>query len=223
MAVSPQTAIPMTLLLWLVRRRRGLVAGWAITLLLSLPVLVIAVVNAGGPAILVDEVRHAFRELVDVYRIDLPYLLGLRGVSAAVAGLVAVGFVALLLRRYVATSDLPWERRSGLLFAVAAPVTVLSVYHQPYDATLIFLAAVALLSASVRMPRSLGAASLQAGSVTLLFFVLTDAVFGTVLNKQAPAQVWIPVASPLVTIVGLLLAGASLAVLARSSLADTPR
>jgi hypothetical protein len=75
MSISPQTAIPITLLLVLLGRRSGLLLGWAVTILASLPALIIAAVNAGGVGQLLRAMQRGSKELVDAYRIDIPHLL----------------------------------------------------------------------------------------------------------------------------------------------------
>lgn len=220
MALSPQTAVPMTLLLFAAGRRRGLIVGWVVTLLLSLPVLLVASVNAGGGYALLRGASRAFRDLVNQNRIDLPFLFGLRGASAVLAGFLFLVVLAGLLHRFGGTRSLSWQRRSFLVFSAATPATVLSIYHQPYDIALIVLANVALLGVAIGMQRSFGAAALLAGTSVVLLMILLEGLYGGVFDRPVPVEIWMSIASPLVTVVGLLLAGASMVVMARASLPE---
>lgn len=156
MAISPQTAITMTLLLLAARgRRQGLLLGWMVTFAASMPALVLASANAGGVSELVSSAFRGSSELVGTNRIDIPHLfIGSNAVDLAI-GVLALVAVGLFLHRYRIHLAERREDLAPLLGFVMVSTTVLAVYHQPYDLILVLLAAAVLaVAATLDMTRA---------------------------------------------------------------------
>jgi hypothetical protein len=172
MSFSPQTAIPVTLLLIAMPRRRGLFLGWAITCAAGLPVAVVAAVNAGGAGELVSAVRSGTSHLVNVNRIDLPYLAPTSGLVSLAVGLLALGLAAAFLAGPRRHQTQWWGRGGPFVAAFVSAVALVSVYHQPYDMALLLLAAAAYLASGP--PGSRSATSLTGVGVSTTLLVVSS-------------------------------------------------
>jgi hypothetical protein len=172
MSFSPQTAIPVTLLLIAMRRRRGLFLGWTITCAAGLPVAVVAAVNAGGVSELGRAVRSGTSHLVSVNRIDLPYLARTSGLVSLALGLLVLGLAAAFLAGSRRRQTQWWGRGGPFVAAFVSAVALVSVYHQPYDMALLLLAAAGYLASGPLGPES--ATSLTGVGVSMTLLVVSS-------------------------------------------------
>ncbi|MGV1037312.1 MAG: glycosyltransferase 87 family protein [Candidatus Nanopelagicales bacterium] len=140
--VNPQFGLGFCLLLWPLGFRKDVVRGLALTAVLSIPVAILAIANAGGPVDFMHSIGRELRFLDGsenaINRMDLP---GRYATGSLMVSLIGVGLVVLaawwLFRKRPVISD---ELALGM-----AALLLLVAYSMPYNLPVVIAVGFAVL------------------------------------------------------------------------------
>ena len=145
--INPQFGLGFCLLLWPLGFRKDVIRGLILTAVLSLPVAVLAIVNAGGPVAFMHSIGRELKFLDGpgnaINRLDLP---GRYATGSLLVSLLGIGVVVLgawwLFRTRPAMSD---ELALGM-----ASLLLLVGYSMPYNLPVVIAVGLAVLYRATR-------------------------------------------------------------------------
>ena len=153
--IKPQFGIPLVILMAATGRWRAAAGGLGLTAALSLPIVTAIVAIEGGIGNVIealsDNIRSSASEAESVFRIDLVGMVIREfGVEVDVAVVLVIaallaGFGVWLIRR--------WGQSDIVALTVVALVTLLSLYHHPYDGLLLMWPIVGLATSGDQLGR----------------------------------------------------------------------